>query len=239
MAENCSLCHCAANLCSSHIIPEFLYASLYDEKHRFHVISTDPHRPDRMAQKGIYEKLLCNNCEQSLSKLELYTSKILSGKSPVLVSQESNILHVSNIDYKKLKLFQLSVIWRASVSVNNFFKHINLGKHEEVIRKLLLSGNPGFTWQYGCVMCALIANDKVISSLMIQPGCFKLHGHVAYRFVFGGFMWIYIISNHPPSSVIQSAFVCPQGTMPILMRSIESVKYIESFASELFHKGKL
>jgi hypothetical protein len=38
--QQCKLCRLPRQLRKSHIIPEFMYTSMYDDKHRFHVVST-------------------------------------------------------------------------------------------------------------------------------------------------------------------------------------------------------
>lgn len=237
--EVCRLCHGIKSLRSSHIIPEFLYSSMYDEKHRFHILSTDKEQSNRLAQKGVREKLLCEDCEQKLSKWERYASQILSGGTAFVAVQEGNLWHLSEIDYIPFRLFQLSVLWRASVSTVDFFANVSLGDHEEKIRRLLISGNPGLPWQYGCVICGLIANETVLTDLMIQPDRLRIHGHNAYRFVFGGFMWVYLVSNHISPTPIQSACLDPAGKLTVLVRNINSVKYFEHLAGQLFEQGKV
>lgn len=238
-AEICHLCHGVKSLRSSHIIPEFLYSSMYDEKHRFHILSTTHGQTNRLAQKGVREKLLCEDCEQRMSKWERYASQVLDGGAAIVAEQDGSQWHLSELDYKSLKLFQLSILWRASISTVGFFSNISLGKHEEEIRRLLLSDDPGLSWQYGCVMCGLVADEGVLTDLMIQPDRLKLRGQTAYRFIFGGFMWIYIVSSHAPPNPIGSSFLSPAGKMTILVKHIENVKYFESLAIDLIKHGKV
>lgn len=235
----CRLCHGLKPLRDSHIIPEFLYSSMYDEKHRFHTLSSDQAQKNRLFQKGVREKLLCDDCEQKFSKWEGYASLVLSGGTAIVAEQEGRLWHLSEIDYRPFRLFQLSVLWRASISTVDFFANVSLGDHEENIRRLLISSDPGLPWQYGCIMCGLIADNAILADLMIQPDRFKLHGHTAYRFVFGGFMWIFFASNHTPPTPIQSAFLSQDGKVTILVRNIESVKYIKHLAIELFEQEKI
>ena len=157
----------------------------------------------------------------------------------IAIEQEGRLLRLSGVDYESFRLFQLSVLWRASISTLEFFSHVFLGNHQETIRRLLMSNNPGLSWQYGCVMCALISNQGILDDMMIQPDRLKLHGHTAYRFIFGGFMWIYIVSNHVPPTTIQSAFLHSDGTMSILVKDFESVKYFKSLAIKFFEHGKV
>lgn len=235
----CRLCQGHRPLKDSHIIPEFFYSSMYDEKHRFPVLSTGQAQKNRLSQKGVREKLLCDDCEQKFSKWERYASLLLNGGAAIVSTQEGRQWHFSEIDYRQFRLFQLSVLWRASVSTVDFFQNVSLGEHEEKLRNLLISSDTGLPWQYGCVMCVLIDDKAVLTDLMIQPDRLRLDGHAAYRFVFGGFMWIYLVSNHMPPAPLQSAFLSPAGTMIVLGKNIESVKYVKILANELFKQGKM
>ncbi len=114
---HCKLCHSNDPLRNSHIIPEFLYKALYDDKHRFFEISSNPDKKTSFQQKGLREKLLCDACEQRLSIWEQYTCKLLHGGVAQTYSQCSDDhFYLEELDYKKLKLFQLSVLWRAGLS---------------------------------------------------------------------------------------------------------------------------
>lgn len=237
--EICRLCQKSKPLKLSHIIPEFLYKTMYDDKHRFEILSTRHDQPNRFRQQGIYEKLLCGDCETNLSKWERYVNLLLNGGINIVSMREGNLIHLSEIDYCTFRLFQLSILWRASISTNSFFSNVSLGNHEDKIRKLIFSGDTGLTWQYGCLMIGLIADDAVVTDVMIQPNRFKLHGHTSYRFVFGGFIWIYFASNHKPPIQIQPAFLSPTGNMTILVKNIESVKDFESLSIKLLQNGKL
>ena len=116
VSENCKLCGKVDKLRNSHIIPEFLFKPLYDSKHRFHVLSTVLDSPNRYEQKGIREKLLCQSCETLLSKHEGYARTVLFGGTEISVRKEDGNYIIGDIDYKKFKLFQISILWRAGIS---------------------------------------------------------------------------------------------------------------------------
>jgi hypothetical protein len=76
----CALCQQDRELCASHIIPEFFYKPVYDEKHRFYTFSTDPaDEVEGPEQKGLREHLLCKDCEGKLSAWEGYARKVIYG----------------------------------------------------------------------------------------------------------------------------------------------------------------
>ena len=65
---NCRLCTLDRGLRNSHIIPESLYKPLYDKKHRaVHLTDfkgTNDYKKLKPLQKGLREKLLCNECPE-------------------------------------------------------------------------------------------------------------------------------------------------------------------------------
>jgi hypothetical protein len=65
----CALCLNDGILRASHIIPEFIDAPIYDDKHRMTLLETDDRNPS-FEQKGIREQLLCPDRETKLSKWE-------------------------------------------------------------------------------------------------------------------------------------------------------------------------
>lgn len=145
----CALCLQPGPLQNSHIIPEFLYALLYDEKHRYNVLSVQHGEPNRIEQKGARERLLCLACERLLNGYETYASLVIKGGAKgISYRREGAIVFLQGIDYAKFKLFQLSVLWRAGVSSLPFFGHVQLGPHQEQLRKMVYTGDPGRSAEY-------------------------------------------------------------------------------------------
>lgn len=165
----CYLCLKDKELRNSHVIPEFVYKELYGSKHKFHVLSTLKNRPRPMEQKGIREKLLCNECEGKLLLWEKYAREILLGGAGVTVQRDGELLILSGLDYDKFKLFQLSILWRASVSTHPMFSKVNLGPHEERIRKFVDSKNPGRYTDYPCVIFGLTSESGIHGNFIDQP----------------------------------------------------------------------
>ncbi len=206
---NCRLCDGEKPLKESHIIPRFFYKSMEWKGNNFRYQILGAHSNRVITdQGGIKERLLCEDCEQKFSRFENYVSKTLYGGLELTFSKLSNRRWlISGLDYNKFKLFQLSILWRASVSSQEFFKSIRLGeKHESEIRKMLLDQDPGPPEKYACILVAVIFEDNIIDDLMLNPTYIKQDGHRVYRFIFGGFAWAYFVSSHSiPDKVRQSA----------------------------------
>ncbi len=233
----CALCRKEAELRDSHIIPEFMYASLYDHKHRFHRLSDK--KPTRYAQKGLREKLLCDDCEQLLGIHERYASLLMNGGLPLEYEVQGRLIIIRGINYRALRLFQLSILWRAGVSALPFFSKVSLGPHEEAIRTLLLRGEPGAPWQYGCFMYALIYDGKVQEDLVVQPIASRLDDVRCYRFIFGGHCWLYFVATHQHAKKLEATSLDPSGELRLLMKSLADLKDIADFGRELVEQGKL
>ncbi|MEQ6340920.1 MAG: hypothetical protein M3A44_04520 [Gammaproteobacteria bacterium] len=194
---------------NSHIIPEFLYKSLYDDKHRFHALSGIPEQSNSLAQKGVHEPLLCGECEGLFSGWERYASLALKGGVELSHRREGSRVYVGGLDYAKFRLLQLSVLWRAGVSSLPFFENVGLGKHAEILRQLLLRGDPGRPFHYGCLMFGIKVEDEAFTQIIMPPKRLNLAGHIAYRFVFGGFVWFFLVSSHDASPPLSHAILRP------------------------------
>jgi hypothetical protein len=235
----CALCLLDKDLRDSHIIPEFMYKSLYDEIHRFYELSNDASERNRKPQKGLREKLLCGECEQQLGRYERYVSLLVRGKLDLEYVTHGPLVVVPNVDFKALRMFQLSILWRAGASTLPFFSQIMLGSHQERLRLLLLSDNTGIPWQYGCLMFALLHEDKIQEDLIVQPTQIKIDNVFGYRFVFGGFIWLYMVGSHRSTKRIETASLNPTGELCILTADLASAIDIMEFGRTLLEQGKL
>ena len=235
----CRLCLNKRELKNSHIIPEFIYATLYDDKHRFHVLSNSSVRGPAKLQKGIREHLLCGECEGSLSKYERYMSLILSGRLDVKSSRDGKLVTLEGLDYKQLRLFGLSVLWRASVSSLHMFEQVKLGPHEEIIRQMILTEDPGMSDQYPFMLAPVVRENEVQTDLIMQPTWTRYEGHYGYRFVFGGLAWVFLVSSHKPPFLIANAAVSERGRTIMLISDIEKMPFITNFVQALVGNGTL
>ena len=134
----------------SHIIPKCMYKGMENDENKIGVstlknnIKTETEIDYRYFDKHI----LCFDCETvKLSQLDNYGNRILFGdqktkdlfRSTVLEYRNAKVCVIENFDYLKLKLFLLSVLWRAHISKHVFFDNINLSSRAEVIRQAIFS----------------------------------------------------------------------------------------------------
>jgi len=230
MKGKCRLClNENVELQNSHIIPEFMYQKLYNDKpKRYYTIRiNDKSRSKRIEQKGIREKLLCKDCELKLSKLENYASETIYAKNyqnkAILkkANQDPNqrifLYEFEKFDYTMFKLFLMSLLWRLSVSSK--FDTISIGIHEEQLRKAILSDNPLAFYEYGClVQTILYEKGKLASGFILNPFSTKMHGVKFIHILIDSFMYSYPITDSNDLPAVSENFLKEDGTMNIVGR---------------------
>jgi len=224
----CRLCLKNDFLCESHIIPEFFYKNmdLYDDKHRYSVISNNHDIRPRFKQKGVRERLLCKTCETKLSKLERYCSMVFFGGEPLEIMKCQRGLELK-VDYTKYKLFQLSILWKIGISTLEEFSTLEIGDHEDVIRKMILDEKPGNTSSYGCIMIRSTKYDNLTSGLIHCIGNVKIGKVECVRLLLGGFFWLYFLSDSAIDDNQKELFLQSSGHLRILITDKDPNHYIE------------
>ena len=224
----CRLCNNEATLKDSHIIPDLAYRAILDKQSHPRMVVvrnvTIGKVVDKTQQTGFKEHLLCGACEQQFSRYESYAAKELFNKSlptPSQLDPLGRLLMLENLEYKPLKLFLISLLWRAGVASHNFFKCVKLGPHETILHRMLLDENPGAATDYGCTVCSLLPEHEIdFREVMFQPLQTRTDGHNGYLFVLRGLAFSFYISNHQLSASIKQSFLSIEGNLPILRMRI-------------------
>jgi hypothetical protein len=203
---------------------------------------------------GIKEYLLCGACEQKFQTNETYVRDLLYGNAPPplkkLLIGTSLSLGIAQqdidglldakkviVDYKKLKLFQLSLLWPAGIARGSFFKNVDLGEfHSTRLRKLLHAENPGLDTDYACVMIDLQHNGNGYTDWIEAPKRSK-NGQVNYQFIIGGYMYLFTVSKQKSRLSAQCCSVKSSGEMIILV--VDARKIIRSKTEVLHRLGRL
>jgi hypothetical protein len=231
----CQLCRQEAELRDSHVIPEFLYAALYDEKHRYHIVSNIHGKFPRPEQKGLRERLLCTACEAKFSRWETYAANVLYGKNKTRSQKVGDTIIIESLDYPKFKLFLLSLIWRAGISSLLVFRETTLGPHEEKLRAMLLAGDPGPEDKYGCLVFAITLDGQPLDGTIYGPQPCWVRNHRCYRLLVRAFLFIYFVSSHRPDDIALQSFLSEQGRLNIPVKRLQDVAFLDSLCREIAH----
>ena len=234
----CALCLSNTDLCKSHIIPEFMYKPTYDSKHRAHETMLEPYG-QRYLQKGYRQRLLCKECEGRLSKYEAYVKHVWYDQKRLPDEMAQDELVISGLEYTQFKLFHLSVLWRASAATKPPFEKISLGTHEETLRNMILSADPGAEQQYCFTGKALVSDDDltVLQALFVQPTQTVTPAGVACTFVFGGCEWIYLVESDL-KTLFARYFLNKQGTLILRKKAFLHSPVAREFGKALHEAAK-
>lgn len=215
MGERCHLCRTEARLCRSHIIPEYCFKNLYDEKHHFIEMYDVRQERIRLGQKGWSEPILCSACEALFARYERHCRRLFADPLPPIRPGTKRVLDIPRLDVARLRYFFLSILWRANEARSAVFKHVDLGpKHSEELRSSLLSERlPDFD-RYGCFVLSLHYEDAPMSGIIVEPTYTRIDGHKVYRFVFTGLVVHMFVSSHPlPDSMRRTLLGAAAGVV--------------------------
>lgn len=165
----CELCGKQRHLVDSHIIPKSFY-DLPKEGDVLRIHSSKPDLHPRRAPKGIYNQILCEECEARLAPWDDYAFRFLSVDPSTLEAHQADndtwIEVRPSVNYEKLKLFAISVLWRAHVSQHETFRTIQLGPYAEKAKKLIEASDPGVERDFATFFLSF---DETYAPHMLGP----------------------------------------------------------------------
>ena len=178
----CKLCNQDKKLLRhSHIIPDFAYKGLYNDKHQIAFARFNKPNNKALIPSAPYDKdILCKECDGNIIGMyENYGRFVLYGgkqKNDRQIKQTRRTapdglssLYLENIDYRKFKLYILSILWKASISKHLLFKNIDLDNHEKIIGNMILNGDPKDFKTYKTCIVLAEENEKLITGLVSEP----------------------------------------------------------------------
>jgi len=229
----CKLCLLEKPLLNkSHIIPEFMYESLFDERHRLYKFSPAAlSRGEGRILKpptGEYEGgLLCAECDNKIiGGYETYARKALYGKVEMdtdlpecanfITPDGVKFTRCKNIRYKELKLFLLSIVWRASISSRDLFREVYLGPYEGTIRQMILDGDPKEANVFPILMMTWLGDKSFPAEVIGQPAINRKEKGVRYIFPIAGVTYIFHISPSSLRKELKEFVLAPSNEVSIL-----------------------
>lgn len=231
MKSACRLCKEEKDLIKkSHIISEFLHKDMFDEHGKLRAfdpkdfLKKDPRisRPS----SGTYEgKLMCKECDSNIiGKYESYAAKLLNGnlgKTEKIKCNFSksidgvNILELSGLNYSFLKLFLLSLLWRAHISSRDEYMEVDLGPYADKIGKALFDENPGAD---NDIVISITKLDPTagFSTFIGQPRRHKIANTTSYSIVINGYIVVFYLKESHLSKRIAHQRLKEDGTLTIM-----------------------
>ncbi len=227
----CRLCLQDKPLRWSHIVPEFMYEPIYNPKHQIFAIKGETRI--RIQQKGARERLLCFNCEQQFSRYENYAAPAFFRRTFKDEEQQGRVVILRGLDYKLLKLFFLSVLWRFGVTSIDLLKGAMLGPHEERLRQMLINEDSGDELIYPCTVTEVSLKGTSLDGWILPPRRSRPHGIWVWNTTLGRFLLGYFVASHPAPAGVRPIFLNPAGTMGIYRADIREIPSLMRYAEKL------
>jgi len=186
----CQLCGKDKKLIKSHIIPKGFFKPMQlENKAALLYTNTENVHPKR-SPIGFYDKnILCKECDAKLGVWDEYAQKLLlhsfNEDKAVYNGKDKVYYTIRDFDYKLLKLFFISMLWRASITSHKCFNRISTGPFEEKLKNFILSNSPGGEEEFP-VTLAKFSNPDF--KFVLDPHQDKFDHINYYRFYLTGFV---------------------------------------------------
>ena len=223
---NCRYCGEDKKLIKAHVIPEAFFRRLRVDQDPPRLLTNKENEYPKRAPVGVYDsEILCETCEVKFGDWDNYAQYLLGEElrncSPITANGNIAGYEVTTYDYELLKLFFISLLWRASVSVHPFYSKIKLGPYEAKAKQFLEQRNPGSADDFSVTLAKF---DHPLGETIFDPYPEKWDGINYYRFYLGSYV-AHIktdkrIVPEPHSLII----LAPNRSLVIIKRNFERSK---------------
>lgn len=186
----CRLCNDRTDLVEAHIVPGGFFRRMPSDHGPARILQNNPEQFPKRAPVGIYDKgILCSKCEPRFGPWDQHVQEVLTDdlKNGVVRQVGEKIVgyEIQKYDYKLLKLFFISLAWRASVSTQPFYRRISLGPFEDLARQMILEDRPGVPQDFGVTLARF---DTELWKVTFDPQGERWTGINYVRFYLAGYV---------------------------------------------------
>jgi hypothetical protein len=221
---NCKLCGKDKKLVRAHIIPKSLWKPLFDEEQPPQIHTAAQTVDNKKSPVGVYDAgILCAQCESIFSPWDDYAQKLLLAKpteEQYVIKNGQKIAYVENaIDYGKLKLFFISLLWKAAVSNHYFFSRVNVGSFEPQFRRMILKSDPGEPDTFAVLIAKC---EERLGPIVLTPQAEKWGEINYYRFYVAGYMVYIKVDRKPAPDFMGELALNPERPLIIILRDLKT-----------------
>ena len=233
----CNLClKVDIQFSKSHIIPKFLFKELKGVNGKEKIVQISPNNENEKSYSSdnFYDRnILCSDCETYLSKYETYLNKFLSEtiydeKNQIEKTDKFSIIHISNIDSKKLKLGLLSILWRSDITEHKFFSEVSLGPHSEYLRNLIFKDDFGGEMEYP-LFISVLNTENDLKNIILPIERSKSNGITQYTYIINKFGFYFCVGSIDKMN--KSILI---DCVPNLSNNIKIILHKDNYGRDLF-----
>lgn len=186
----CKFCGESKKLIDAHIVPEPFFTRFIKPEYKTRLTTVDRRKHHTIRnQKGFYDpNILCAVCDGKFGVYDKEAIKLFLSDFEVYQKGKSYVIPKEGFDYKKLKLFFISMLWRASISSLSYFEKVEIGpKYEDQLLHALKNTEsldedylPVFIFKFK-------HSDPIFTGIFLEPIPYRLSDLKMYKFSFAGF----------------------------------------------------
>lgn len=215
---------------NAHVIPRAFYRIEPAEKRSMKIMGTESNQHPRRSQIGEYDDgIVTERGERIFSPLDDYAAELLLERRGEFTTHEHNgvpvALEIQEYDYTALKLFVLSVLWRAAVSSRPFFSKISLGPHEKPIREAILNGDAGDSDWYAVSLASW--HDTDARGSILDPHKNRFDGINYYQLYLENYIAYVKVDQRLGAADIRHIQLTPDRPLWIVAREFEGSKELK------------
>jgi len=220
------LCQTEQPLIKAHVIPAGFFRSIEDPSETLELHTNTPGTYPKRAPIGVYDKsILCRACDNVFSPWEKHAQDVLlrnfSEEAATYHGHEKVAWVIDKFDYSQLKLFFVSLLWRASISTHAFYRRISTGPFESELRTMILAGAPGAPNTFAV---SLARFEEPAYSAMLDPHRERYDGVNYCRFYLAGFVTYIKVDHRPPPDWLAPFSLSPEAPITVLRRDARTGK---------------
>lgn len=207
----------------AHIVPQSFYL-IGPNWGTLRLLTNTSGRFPKRSPVGVYDKsMVTADGEAVFGPWDNYAADLLLNHfadAEPLMQADTGVIgyRFASYDYHKLKLFFLSVLWRAGASSHEFFKRVKLGTHFDVLRNRLLTADPGSPDDYSVVL-AVFDDDPAWAKIMDPfPDRYGDNRIRFYRLYVGNFIAYVKVDKRFADSPMRDLQFAPDTPLTIVQR---------------------
>lgn len=203
------------------------------------IVPSDIDIRESRSNMGDYDpEILCKECDTIIEPYDDYGKKVLLDDNSNLVPhfKDGELLgwELTGFNSTRLKLFFLSVLWRASISSRHFFRRVSLGKYEEILREIIWFGTDDKNKVFGCVLSKFLPADiSNVEKSILDPDNFQMEDRNYYRLYLGGYTAWIRVDDRGPTQTFKNLEISENTSLKIVSRSFHNSKEFQLLAKSV------
>ena len=202
----------------AHIVPKAFYELPPQTEGPIRLLTNTPGEFPKRVPTGIYDDAIVTSEGESLfGPWDAYACEVLLDRfeefTPLYKNRRLAGWQLEDVEYARLKLFGLSVLWRAHASTQPAFQRVKLGEHESKIRDLLLRAQPAKAEEYSVCFARWV--DEGFGPVVMDPIRVRSDGVNFYHVYCGRYVVSVKVDRRDTGPTLRKLQVAP--TQPLLV----------------------